>query len=149
MPPILLIFHTIAFSLALYFALPFMQINWTPLVFSGVGILFHTTLRSTDQLKILPDLKLLGEEAGFEVRLDDNLDLQLGPAHLSHQRNHSEWQRDVLCGAVPENRNIELEELARRETQANYLISSCSPSGGMKLMACSVSNLLSLTHLSR
>ena len=28
-----------------------------------------------------------------------------------------------------------------------HLINSCSPSGGMKLMACSVSNLLSLTHL--
>ena len=35
----------------------------------------HTTLRSTDQPTILPDLKLLGEEAGFEVGLDDNLDL--------------------------------------------------------------------------
>lgn len=27
-----------AFSLALYLALPFMQITWTPLVFRGVGM---------------------------------------------------------------------------------------------------------------
>ena len=32
-------FHTMAFSLALYLAFPFMQITCTPLVFSGVGIL--------------------------------------------------------------------------------------------------------------
>ena len=38
-PPIRFIFHTIAFSLALYFALPFMQMRVTPLVLSGVGIL--------------------------------------------------------------------------------------------------------------
>lgn len=31
-------FHTMAFSLALYLALPFMQITWTPLVLSGVGM---------------------------------------------------------------------------------------------------------------
>ena len=38
MPPIRLIFQTIAFSEDLYFALPFMQINWTPDVFKGVGM---------------------------------------------------------------------------------------------------------------
>lgn len=32
-------FHTMAFSLALYLAFPFMQITCTPLVFNGVGIL--------------------------------------------------------------------------------------------------------------
>lgn len=32
-------FHTMAFSLALYLAFPFMQITCTPLVFRGVGIL--------------------------------------------------------------------------------------------------------------
>ena len=31
-------FQTMAFSLALYLALPFMQITCTPLVFSGVGM---------------------------------------------------------------------------------------------------------------
>lgn len=31
-------FQTMAFSLALYFAFPFIQITWTPLVFNGVGI---------------------------------------------------------------------------------------------------------------
>ena len=31
-------FHTMACSLALYLALPFMQITWTPLVLSGVGM---------------------------------------------------------------------------------------------------------------
>ena len=35
-----------------------------------------------------------------------------------------------------------------RVSQYPHLMSSCSPSGGMKLIACSVSNLLSLTHLS-
>merc|ERR1719318_1129371 len=38
-PPILLIFHTMAFSLALYLAFPFMQMSCTPLVLRGVGIL--------------------------------------------------------------------------------------------------------------
>lgn len=31
-------FHTIAFSLALYLARPFIQITCTPLVFNGVGM---------------------------------------------------------------------------------------------------------------
>lgn len=31
-------FQTMAFSLALYFAFPFIQMSWTPLVFRGVGI---------------------------------------------------------------------------------------------------------------
>ena len=31
-------FQTMAFSLALYLALPFMQITWTPLVLRGVGM---------------------------------------------------------------------------------------------------------------
>lgn len=79
-------------------------------MFSGVGILVSNNFyRSTGQLTILPYLKLLRKEAGFEVRLDNNFDLQLGPAYLSHQGNHSERQRDVLCGAVPENIELEWE----------------------------------------
>lgn len=38
---------------------------------------------------------------------------------------------------------FEIKELQVKNT---YFMSSNSPSGGMKLMLCSVSNLLSLTH---
>lgn len=37
-PGTLTYFHTMAFSLALYFAFPFMQMTCTPLVLRGVGI---------------------------------------------------------------------------------------------------------------
>lgn len=37
-PSTLTYFHTMAFSLALYFAFPFMQMTCTPLVLRGVGI---------------------------------------------------------------------------------------------------------------
>ena len=70
-------------------------------MFSGVGILVLHNIKITCQFTILPNLKLLCQEAGFEVGLDDNLDLQLGPAHLPHQGNHSERQRDVFCGSIP------------------------------------------------
>ena len=97
-------------------------------MFSGVGILvlhnFETNWSAHNQI---PDLKLLCKEAGFEVGLDDNLHLQLGPAHLSHQGNHSERQGDVLCGAVPENQVIELEHSCRshkRIVQEEYSITS-------------------------
>ena len=53
-----------------------------------------------------PNLKLLSEETGFEVGLDDNLDLKLGPPDLPHQGNHSERQGNVFCGAVPEIRKF-------------------------------------------
>ena len=49
-----------------------------------------------------PDLQLLGQQAGLEVGLDDDLDLELGPAHLPDQWDHPEWQRDVLGRPVPE-----------------------------------------------
>ena len=51
-PPILLIFHTMAFSLALYLALPFMQISCTPLVLRGVGILISSFWASRLGLKL-------------------------------------------------------------------------------------------------
>jgi hypothetical protein len=43
-------FQTMAFSLALYLALPFMQITCTPLVFNGVGM---RTYKHRIQVKIL------------------------------------------------------------------------------------------------
>lgn len=43
-------FHTMAFSLALYLALPFMQITCTPLVFRGVG------MRTCNQEQLINDL---------------------------------------------------------------------------------------------
>lgn len=46
-------FQTIAFSDALYLAFPFKQINWTPEVFSGVGILTSIFWPSSDGLKLL------------------------------------------------------------------------------------------------
>ena len=39
---------------------------------------------------------LLGQQWGFEVRLDNNLDLQLGSSNLSDQRNDAEWERNIL-----------------------------------------------------
>ncbi len=45
-------FHTMAFSLALYFAFPFIQITCTPLVFRGVGIRTcskHSPHKSSDK----------------------------------------------------------------------------------------------------
>ena len=50
-----------------------------------------------------PDFKFLCKKAGLEVGLDNHLHLKLGPAHLPHQGNHPERQRDVLGGAVPEH----------------------------------------------
>lgn len=44
-------FQTMAFSEALYLAFPFRQINWTPDVFSGVGILTSIFCPSSDGLK--------------------------------------------------------------------------------------------------
>lgn len=46
-------FHTIAFSEALYFALPLRQINWTPEVFNGVGIFTSIFWPRSDGLKLL------------------------------------------------------------------------------------------------
>ena len=91
-----------------------------------------------------PDFKFLCKKAGLEVGLDNHLHLKLGPSHLPDQGNHSERQRDVLGGAVPEHRKHKIS----LSSHYPHLMSSCSPSGGMKLIACSVSNLLSLTHLS-
>ena len=61
-----------------------------------------------------PNLKLLSEETGFEVGLDDNLDLKLGPPDLPHQGNHSERQGNVFCGAVPEIHKIRFWKLKKR-----------------------------------
>lgn len=46
-------FQTIAFSEALYFALPFKQINCTPDVFNGVGIFTSIFCPNKDGLKLL------------------------------------------------------------------------------------------------
>jgi hypothetical protein len=45
-------FHTMAFSEALYLALPFMQISWTPEVFSGVGMRTSIFCASSEGLKL-------------------------------------------------------------------------------------------------
>lgn len=45
-------FQTIAFSDALYFALPFKQINCTPDVFNGVGIFTSIFCPNNDGLKL-------------------------------------------------------------------------------------------------
>lgn len=57
-------FQTIAFSEALYFALPFKQINCTPDVFRGVGIFTSIFWPSNDGLKF--DLSTTYREKVFE-----------------------------------------------------------------------------------
>merc|ERR1719318_105700 len=110
-PPILFIFQTIAFSLALYLAFPFMQMSCTPLVFRGVGILISIFWASREGLKL-----------DLTTTLTSSLAL---PTSLTR-------------GITRKGREISLVVL--------YLINSFSPSGGMKLMACSDSNFESLTH---
>ena len=43
-----------------------------------------------------PNLDLLRQQRGLEVGLDHHLDLELGAAHLPHQGDHAERERDVL-----------------------------------------------------
>lgn len=77
-------FHTMAFSEALYLALPFMHISWTPEVLSGVGIRTSIFWAKRDALKldfittltssfVLPTsrtkgITLKGREISFVVR---------------------------------------------------------------------------------
>ncbi len=51
-PAMRLIFQTMAFSEALYLALPFIQISWTPEVFSGVGMRTSIFWASREALKL-------------------------------------------------------------------------------------------------
>lgn len=54
------------------------------------------------------DLDLLSQERGFEVGLDDHLNLQFSAAHLPDQRDNSERQDDVLSGAVSARRREDI-----------------------------------------
>merc|ERR1719318_1563042 len=110
-PPIPLIFHTMAFSLALYLAFPFMQMSCTPLVLRGVGILISN---------------FWANRLGLKLDLTTTLTSSL------------ERPTSLTRGITLKGREMSLV--------VRYLMSSCSPSGGMKLMLCSVSNLESLTH---
>lgn len=106
-------FQTMAFSLALYLALPFMQITCTPLVFRGVGMrtwnreqLVNRSIiaikknLNTKEIELI-HLDLLCQQSGFEIGLDDDFDLQLGAPDLADQRDDAERQDDVLRGAIP------------------------------------------------
>jgi len=53
------------------------------------------------------DLNLLSQQRGFKVGFDDHLNLQFSAAHLPDQRNYSEWQDDVLSGAISARRKGE------------------------------------------
>lgn len=100
-----------AFSLALYLALPFMQISWTPEVLSGVGILTSIFCPIREGLKLV-----------FSTTLT-SIFVRPTSRRSGIIRNGNEMS------------------LVMR-----YRINSYSPSGGIKLMACSDSNLDSLTH---
>lgn len=52
-------------------------------------------------------LDLLGQQRGFEVGLDDHLNLQFSAANLPDQRNNSERQDDVFSGAIPARKGEE------------------------------------------
>lgn len=49
-------------------------------------------------------LDLLSQQRGFEVGLNDHLNLQFSAPHLPDQRNNPERQDDVLSGAIPARR---------------------------------------------
>lgn len=69
-------------------------------VFDRVSVYQHVTL-------IRAHLDLLGQQRGFEVGLDDHLNLQFSAADLPDQRNNSERQDDVFSGAIPARRGGE------------------------------------------
>lgn len=60
-------------------------------------------------------LYFLCQERGFEVRFDDNFDLQLCAPNLSDQRNDPEGQDYVFSGAIPHELIIPVR---RNETDA-------------------------------
>ncbi len=55
---------------------------------------------------LLTDLYFLCQERGFEVRFDDNFDLQLCAPNLSDQRNDPEGQDYVFSGAIPSHTDV-------------------------------------------
>lgn len=99
-------------------------------------------------------LYLLCQEGGLEVGLDHHLYLQLGAAHLTDQWDDAEGEDDVFSGAVPETKPLSLCACGcvshstdiHAHTLFTDLMSSYSPSGGMKLILRSESNLLRRTH---
>lgn len=64
------------------------------------------------------DLNLLSQQGGFEVGLDDHFNLQFGATHLPDQRNDSEWQDDVLSGAI--SKKTELMSKTAELHKANF-----------------------------
>lgn len=128
-------FHTMAFSLALYLAFPFIQITCTPLVLSGVGMrtcrvknianiesslpvsagqqMFAVVSRISD-VGCFAHLDLLRQQRWFEVGLDDHLHLEFSAADLPHEGNDSEGQDDVFSGAIPAWQIDSLQNLWRR-----------------------------------
>ena len=126
-------FQTIAFSEALYLALPFMQMSWTPEVLSGVGMRTSIFCASRDCLKLV-------------------LMTTYGKCILIHVP-HRTFKMTQLCCTLTSSlvRPTSLTSGMTRKGKAisfvvRYRISSYSPSGGMKEMACSVSNLDNFTH---
>ena len=57
------------------------------------GFSFHADQLNTRGVERGRDanLNFLGQQRGFKIGLDDHFDLQLGPANLSDQGNHTEW----------------------------------------------------------
>lgn len=105
------------------------------------------------------NFELLSKKGWLEVRLDDNLKMRamigkylkwqvkylnfhLVTRHFTNQWDHTEWQLDILSGTVSAKSN----NTTKIVQQKVYLISSYSPSGGIKEIACSVSNFVSFTH---
>lgn len=120
-----------AFSDALYLAFPFKQINWTPDVLSGVGIFTSIFWPNSDGLKF---------------------DFNTTCVRLTH-RQTVRWmviRKRLTLTSILVRPTSRTNGITRNGNDISlvvrYRINSNSPSGGMKLIECSVSNLLSFTH---
>lgn len=71
--------------------------------------------------KLRAHLDLLSQQWGFEVGLDDHLDLQLSAAHLPDEGNNSEWQDDVLSGAIPASKGTKNTSLSRSKLKTHLM----------------------------
>ena len=77
------------------------------LIFIGIKIggnlKFYLNARSVERSRD-SNLDLLRQQRRLEVGLDDHLDLQLGPADLSNERDDAERQRNVFGRSVSEKK---------------------------------------------
>jgi hypothetical protein len=92
------------------------------------------------------DFDLLAKQGLFEVGFEHHFHLHFCSTDFSDKRNYTEWQRNVFGCTISAKYEFVSNYFIILWLRIIYLINSNSPSGGMKLIECSVSNFDNLTH---